>query len=38
MTGFYVCEACKRAGKDTRMPADEIGAELMKAHLQEEHP
>lgn len=31
------CEICKREGKETKIPYDEIGVELMKAHLLEAH-
>lgn len=34
---LYVCNRCKDAGKDFSVPADEIGVELMKAHLWDEH-
>lgn len=34
---MMVCELCKEKGKETLIPYDEIGIELMKAHLEEEH-
>lgn len=34
---MYVCNACTEAGKDTRIPADEVGAALMQQHLLSEH-
>jgi hypothetical protein len=34
----YVCNLCAENGKHFTAPADQIGAELMKAHLQESHP
>lgn len=37
MTGSYVCITCRNAGKDFRVPADEIGAALMREHLRTEH-
>lgn len=39
--GRYICEVCERDGKapgeKCSVPADEIGVELMKAHLRDEH-
>lgn len=37
MSGEYVCEPCRHLGEDFRVPADEVGVELMKAHLYEKH-
>ena len=33
----YSCNLCKKDGKETKIPADEVGVELMKAHLETEH-
>jgi hypothetical protein len=32
---MMICNQCKDEGKDTQIPYDEIGIELMKAHLKE---
>lgn len=37
MKGMYVCELCKKQGKETKIPADEVGAALMESHLKAEH-
>lgn len=34
---MYSCNLCKADGKEFKVPADEIGVELMKAHLNEKH-
>jgi hypothetical protein len=34
---LYVCEQCRRAGQEFKVPADRIGVELMKAHLKAKH-
>lgn len=33
----YRCELCVREGKETLIPADEVGAVLMKQHLLSDH-
>lgn len=38
MSGEYVCNQCRDRGEDFRVPADEIGAAIMKEHLRKEHP
>ena len=37
MSGEYVCNKCKDAGTDFRVPADEIGVAIMQEHLRTEH-
>lgn len=34
---LYVCNGCEQVGEEFKVPADEIGVELMNAHLKEKH-
>lgn len=34
---MYSCNLCKEAGKEFKVPADPIGAAIMRQHLKEEH-
>lgn len=36
--GSYVCELCRKDGKEFRVTSDKTGGHVMNAHFRDKHP